>query len=131
MQEVALRLHQHGTAGTIESRASFAVRIARNVLIDRWRRDTARQRDRHVSLEEYHHPAEDISPARVLEGQETLALVLRSLGDLPERTRQAFILHRFEAMSYAAIAACLDISVSAVEKHISKAMRHLSARFGD
>ena len=45
---------------------------------------------------------------------------------LPERTRDVFMLHRFEQMSYPEIARAFGISVSAVEKHIIKALRRLT-----
>lgn len=131
VQEVALRLHQRQGEGRIQSPEGYAVQVARSVLTDRWRRDATRQREAHVSLEDYHHPVEEISPARVLEGKERLTKVMQSLQDLPERTRQAFVLHRFEEMSYGAIASHLGISVSAVEKHIMKAIRHLMTCAGD
>ena len=130
-QEVALRLHQRGREADVACPEAFAMQVARNVMADRGRRDRVRAHDQHVALEEYHHPVEDLSPARVIEGRETLALVLRSLGELPERTRQVFVLQRLEGMSYAAIASHLEISVSAVEKHMSKAMRHLAACLGE
>lgn len=131
VQEVALRLHQRQAESRIESPEGYAVQVARSVLTDRWRRESVRQRDRHVSLEDFHHPVEEISPARVLEGKEKLAQVLRSLEELPDRTRQVFVLHRFEELSYAAIASHMEISVSAVEKHIMKAIKHLAKRMGD
>ena len=131
VQEVALRLHQRQAESRIESPEGYAVQVARSVLTDRWRRESVRQRDRHVTLEDYHHPVEDISPARVLEGKERLTQVLRSLEELPDRTRQVFVLHRFEELSYAAIASHMEISVSAVEKHIMKAIKHLAKRMGD
>ncbi|WP_226637484.1 RNA polymerase sigma factor [Novosphingobium profundi] len=130
-QEVALRLHQRRGDSRIESLESYAFQVARSVLTDRWRREAVRQREAHVSLEDYHHPVEEISPARVLEGKQRLARVMVSLRDLPDRTRQVFVLHRFEEMSYAAIASHFGISISAVEKHIMKAIRHLSACVGE
>lgn len=130
-QDVALRLHQRGRVADVACPEAFAMRVARNVMADRGRRNRARAYEQHVALEEFHHPVEDLSPARVIEGKETLALVLRSLGELPERTQQVFALHRMEGMTYSSIASCLEISVSAVEKHISKAMRHLAACLGE
>ncbi|MED5545835.1 MAG: sigma-70 family RNA polymerase sigma factor [Pseudomonadota bacterium] len=130
-QEVALRLHQRRGDNRIESLESYAFQVARSVLTDRWRREAVRQREAHISLEDYHHPVEEISPARVLEGKQRLARVMVLLRDLPDRTRQVFVLHRVEEMSYAAIASHFGISVSAVEKHIMKAIRHLSACVGE
>ena len=48
-----------------------------------------------------------------------------ALAALPPKTREAFILHRYEEMTYAAIAARLQISVSGVEKLIIRALRQL------
>ena len=44
---------------------------------------------------------------------------------MPERTRDIFVLHRFENISYGEIAMRMNISVSAVEKHIMKALKLL------
>ena len=61
-------------------------------------------------------------------GQEQLRVVERALHELPERTRVVFTLHRFEEMSYAQIARRLQVSVSAIEKHMIKALAHLARR---
>jgi RNA polymerase sigma-70 factor (ECF subfamily) len=44
---------------------------------------------------------------------------------LPPRTRDAFLLHRFEDQTYGQIAKRLGVSVSMVEKHIAEALRQL------
>jgi RNA polymerase sigma-70 factor (ECF subfamily) len=128
VQEVALRMQTRRSPGAIENVEGYLFQVAHSVLADRGRRDSVRQRSAHQSLEEYHHPVEERSPARVLEAKEQLAIVIAALDDLPDRTRYAFVMHRFEEMSYSDIARHLGISVSAVEKHMMKAIRHLSTR---
>jgi RNA polymerase sigma-70 factor (ECF subfamily) len=49
----------------------------------------------------------------------------RSIGVLPQKCRQAFLLSREEDLSYKDISGHMGISVSTVEKHISKALRIL------
>ena len=49
----------------------------------------------------------------------------RSINLLPEKCRQAFLLSRGEELSYKDISGHLGISVSTVEKHISKALKFL------
>lgn len=51
-----------------------------------------------------------------------------ALSELTPRCREVFLLHRVCEMSYSEIAAELGISISAVEKHIIKALRHCRQR---
>jgi RNA polymerase sigma factor (sigma-70 family) len=126
VQEVALRMQTRRATDAIDNIEGYLFQVAQSVLTDRGRRDTVRHRSAHDSLEEFHHPVEDRSPERVLQGKEHLAQLIAAMNDLPDRTRLAFVLHRFEEMSYAAIARHMGISVSAVEKHIMKAIKHLA-----
>jgi RNA polymerase sigma-70 factor (ECF subfamily) len=73
----------------------------------------------------------DFSPERVLLGKEALVRATAVLLELPERTRMVFVMRRLEGMRYLDIAARLGISVSAVEKHMTRAMAHLVSRMGD
>jgi RNA polymerase sigma factor (sigma-70 family) len=130
VQEVALRMQVRRSRERIDNFQGYIFQVARSVLVDRGRRDRVNKRAQHETLFDLHHPVEELSPARVLEGKEQLALVLVALKELPEKTRQIFVLHRFEEMSYAGIACHMGVSVSAVEKHIMKAIRHLAARLG-
>jgi RNA polymerase sigma-70 factor (ECF subfamily) len=50
---------------------------------------------------------------------------------MPERTRTIFLLKRLDGLRHKAIATQLGISISAVEKHIVRAMEHLMACAGD
>lgn len=45
------------------------------------------------------------------------------LKQIPPKSRQAFILHRFEKMKYKEVAEFLDISIKTVENHIGKAIK--------
>jgi RNA polymerase sigma-70 factor (ECF subfamily) len=126
VQEVAIRLHSRRAGDAISNPAAYLFQVAHSVLTDHARRNQVRHRSAHLTLEEDHHPVEVRCPERVLQGKEDLARLVAAIGELPDRTRQAFVLHRFEEMSYAAIARHLGISVSAVEKHIMKAIRILT-----
>ena len=58
-------------------------------------------------------------------------IVRQSLYQLPQQTRQAFILSRFKEMSNREIAETLNISVKGVEYHISKALKALRVALKD
>lgn len=130
MQDVALRMETRRADGPIQNVEGYLFQVAHSVLTDRARRDATRCRSRHNSLEEIHHPVEVLSPLRVLEGREQVQRLVAALDTLPARARQAFVLHRFEDMSYSAIARQMGVSVSAVEKHIARAVRQLAEAIG-
>jgi RNA polymerase sigma-70 factor (ECF subfamily) len=128
VQEVLLRIERRRTKEPIDNIEGYLFQVASSVLTDTLRADRSRQRSKHTELTEFHHPVEVLSPDRVLEGKQQLALALSVLESMPERSRQAFILVRFEQMSYSAASRVMGISVSAVEKHIMKVVRRLTER---
>ena len=131
VQEVLLRIQTRKPAPIVNNVEGYLFEVAANVLIDRSRRDRTRRRSDHCELQDFHHPVDEMSPERVLQGREQVARVMAALNALPERTRRVFILVRFEEMSYKLVAQRLGISVSAVEKHVMKALRQLHARLRD
>ena len=60
--------------------------------------------------------------------QEQINLVI---GQLPERSRQIFLMSRFKGLKNREIADNLQISTTAVEKHIAKALKSFSKHFKD
>lgn len=56
---------------------------------------------------------------------ETSATIDRTINQLPQACRNAFLLSRYELKSYKEIATLLNISVNTVEKHIGKALKKL------
>lgn len=77
----------------------------------------------HVSLEEGALAAND--PVALLESRDMLARVDAAIVALPLRTREIFMAHRFEDMTYPQIAERVGVSIKTVEKHISLALREL------
>ncbi|RKF21690.1 RNA polymerase sigma factor [Altericroceibacterium spongiae] len=132
VQTVALRIQSRGEASSaIENPERYIFQVARSVMIDQHRKNVSRQAARHETLEEWHHPVDEMSPDRIVESADALQHVMNALHCLPTRTRQAFVLHRFEHLSYGDIAAEMGISISAVEKHIMRAIRKLSVALDD
>jgi RNA polymerase sigma-70 factor (ECF subfamily) len=122
-QEVFLNMHARRTEARIENIQSYVFSVAAHVLA----RHRARRCSERISYSEadqakVHGPqvpsAEDEAISR--EGLQRLVATLESL---PARSRNVFVLHRFEDMSYQAIACQLRISVSAIEKHIMNALK--------
>jgi RNA polymerase sigma factor (sigma-70 family) len=127
--EVFARL-AHNRLQSVETPEAYLFTTASSVMIDRSRRDRARCRDQHVSIDGIDISSDAPSPARIFEGKEALMRLSTILDELPERTREIFLLSRLDRLSNTQLAARHGISVSAIEKHMTKALAHLRNRFG-
>jgi RNA polymerase sigma factor (sigma-70 family) len=132
VQEVFIRLHRAQHEGGDVASEAYIFTVASNILRDRYRSDRRRERNRHVewsTIDDRESAlVEHRNPERVALGRDAIREVNAALAELPARTRDVFILFRFEGMSQARIAALYQISVSAVEKHVARALVHLSTR---
>ena len=64
-------------------------------------------------------------PFQEMQSREIFDVVLKTLEDLPERTRQIFIMNRQEGLKYKEIAHKLSISVKTVEANMGRALKEL------
>jgi RNA polymerase sigma-70 factor (ECF subfamily) len=126
VQDVFTRIVARDGGDRVEHLGGYIAKTASSVIADRGRRRSARRADLHVAFDSDLHGGEEFDPERVLSGREDLDAAAAALLSLPERTRTVFVLRRLEDYSYRDIAVHLGISVSAVEKHLVKALRHLS-----
>lgn len=132
VQDVFLRLvKKPGFDGTLPTAKAYILETAKNAHIDWLRRRRVRECDSHGELENEQPADADFSPERVLIGRERLAEATAALLELPERTRVIFVLRRIEGLKCKDVARRLNISVSAVEKHMARAMAHLMKRVED
>lgn len=135
-QDVLLKVVRACERGQIERADSYVFKVAINLLRDQRRRALRVGPTVFVPIEEdvdgqlESELVEAISPERVLLSEDSLADVLRSLGELGELTRNIFILFRLENMKQKDIAALYGIGQSTVEKHVVKAVVHLAKRYG-
>jgi RNA polymerase sigma-70 factor (ECF subfamily) len=127
VQEVFARIVSRNSSERIEHLGGYILKTAGSILADRARRRSTRHADSHIAFDPDQHGGADIDPERTLSDKEDLHVATAALLSLPERTRTIFVLRRLEGWRMNDIAAHLGISISAVEKHMLKAMRHLSA----
>ena len=124
-QEVYLRLTQSPHWQTADEPEAFVITIARNLIIDLAWRQRVRQHGHHVALD----PERDHDQTPSIEQQfgerAELQRVIAAIQHLKEPARRAFILHRFEDMTYGQIAAHMGISIKTVEKYISQCLQAL------
>lgn len=126
-QEVFLRLASAGT-GHMQTAESYIFRIAVNLLRDRGRREKVRSDHRAEALADSDAGIDLLDPMRVAAGRESLAGLSAGLRELPELTRTIFVLYRLESVDKRDIAHAFDISPSTLERHLARAMLHLSRR---
>jgi RNA polymerase sigma factor (sigma-70 family) len=123
VQQVFLRLSQHPDVAVIQNPDAYVFQTASNTLRDHLRRTMVRAA---AASREGEKADSAFSPERVLLGREAMALVVAALRQLPERTRDVFMLRCFEGLKHAEIARLYGISVRAVEKHAAKALARVS-----
>jgi RNA polymerase sigma factor (sigma-70 family) len=126
VQEVLLSVHARQTGAPIQNIEGYLFAVAAKALSKHRQRPGALSGWAEDELEGL--SSEEACAERALIGRQNLAKAVEIItAGLPPRTREVFVLHRFEEMTYPAIAAALSISVSAVEKHIMIALKHLAA----
>lgn len=116
-----VRLSEYSERESVENPSAFLVRTAANLAVDEQRRQRVR-RESPLDIGEMLEisDGQPLHP-EVLAARERLEKVMAALESLGPRTREIFLLHRLDGLKYREIAARLDITVSAVEKHIAKA----------
>ena len=122
IQEVFVNLYSRQASTVVEDMERYLFTVAAHALQRRMKRD---RRWEFLDDRDDLEPREDISPEREVMAREKLSSAMRVIADLSPRTRQVFLLHRFEEMTYRRISEALGISVSAVEKHMMAALKAL------
>jgi RNA polymerase sigma-70 factor (ECF subfamily) len=120
VQEAWIRLACYGRDHLVEQPEAFLMRAALNLSIDAHRaRET---RGEEVQVEDV--VLVDATPGaeNALLARERLVRLSKCLAQLNDKTRAIFLAHRIDGVSYQEIARRHRLSISAVEKHIAKAV---------
>lgn len=131
VQDVFLRIAKLRDLSAIDKPDRYIFATAASALRDSGRRATVRQRSGHDAFDELQHGADDLSPERILAGKQAVARFQTALRELPERTRDVFVLRVFDGVKMEMVARSMGISKRAAEKHYAKAMVHLAAVMKD
>lgn len=124
VQDVFLKLQSRDATTTIENVEGYIFRTAASVLATRLRRETWRW-GRQEDLDEAPGTDETYSPERILIGRQAVERLMVAISELPPRTAQAFLLHRFENLTREAVGRRMGISRKGVEAHLKRALRRL------
>lgn len=96
-------------------------------IFDVFRRQVTREKYVDHALKNLRH--DTITPEEALQIKELKEKIDNVTKEIPEKCREVFLLSRVENLPHKKIAELLGISVSTVEKHISKATRILRTHF--
>ena len=121
-QEAFLRLWRDCTKVPIEKVKGYLFAVAGNLFLDEKKHEQVVLRfQRQAPTEE----ATDDNPHFDLETRELQDRLEKAIAQLPENQRVVFLMNRMDKMKYTEIAACLDLSVKAVEKRMHLALVEL------
>jgi RNA polymerase sigma-70 factor (ECF subfamily) len=121
IQEAFLRLHVYCQSQEVQQHEAFLTRTVLNLSVDRHRRE---HRELYVKDSPEDLMLADLRPTpdEDLAAEQRLSLASGVLDGLPPRTREIFLMHRLDGYGCAQIATAFGISLSAVEKHIARAV---------
>lgn len=114
----------------LASPAPYLQRIARNLLFDRAKRPEIRLAALQVPISDKCDPSVAPDQCQQIEADDVMRIYRRALGELPEKTRQVFLLHRVDECTYKEIGKRLGISIPTVQYHVARALAHIDAALG-
>lgn len=122
VQDCFLRLWQNCKDVAEEKSKSYLFTTASRLQIDDYRK--AKVRLKYV--QQSNAQTTDTKDGQyVLEENEFKTRLEDTINTMKDKSREVFMMNRYDKMTYKDIAATLDISVKAVEKRMSKALAHL------
>jgi len=105
---------------------AFMFSVARNLLIDRARRERIVAIDLRADLDGLNLLIDDLSPERRATGREQLQKLAELFEQLPTRCREVVWMRRVEDLPQKEIARRLRIAEATVEKHLVRGVRMLA-----
>jgi len=121
VQEAFIKLWENCEKVPKEKAKSFLYTVVNNTFLN----VTAHKKVILKHQNQYQHHHNDQSPQYIMEENEFKNILQNAIGNLTEGQRTAFLLNRIEGKKYREIAEILEISVKAVEKRMSLALKSL------
>jgi RNA polymerase sigma factor (sigma-70 family) len=103
----------------------FVITIARNLLIDRLRRERIVPMEAVADLDALHAALDAPSPENATIARDELRLLQIALERLPQRTREVIVMRRVEGLSRAEISVRLGISQETISAHVTDGVHAL------
>jgi RNA polymerase sigma factor (sigma-70 family) len=126
LQDVYVRVCEAAKKQRPSSTKSFVFATARNLLIDRTRRERVIPIDTVESIEALNAAVDEPGSERTLMAREELRRVQSALDRLPPRCREVVVLRRIEGLSRSNIAARMGITEATVSEHLAYGIRAIT-----
>jgi len=123
VQEAFLRVLKARESGQVNSPRAFLFAAARNLAIDRLRRERIFPTESLTEIDHSSVKAEDAGVPEAVGRNQELELLTFAIQSLPERCRQVLTLRKIYGLSQKVIAAELNITEHTVEAQIANGMR--------
>lgn len=129
-QEACLRLCLADLENGVRNRRAFLHRAARNLVADFYRRKFCGNLPReNLGLDSDQSSQETgNSVEEVLFREEQIAALVRVIGELPQRCKQVFVMHRLKEKTQRQVSRELGISRQMVERHVAKGLERCRER---
>ncbi|MGZ3297922.1 MAG: RNA polymerase sigma factor [Asticcacaulis sp.] len=137
IQDLYVRLSGLKAEPAVDNPTAYLFRMANNIYLNRLRAlKSERSRDhawQQTSFETLGGDAvaDEPGPEARIAGRQQVARLKAAIDALPERSREIFRLHKLDGLTQTQVASRLGLSISAVEKHLSAALKILTARLSD
>jgi RNA polymerase sigma-70 factor, ECF subfamily len=134
-QEIFLRVYEGAAHYTIQSRfTTWLYRIATNVCLNEVRKPQFKAVHQPLSIERGPDPGPPLGgctngePQKLLERQALANALREALERIPEKQRTAFMLNKYQELSYTEVAGIMKTSEKAVKSLIHRAKETLAER---
>ena len=124
--EALTRAYAAADWARIDHGRSYLFAIARNLILDAARRNKVVAFDAFADLGALNLPDGQPSPEAAVTARDELRVLQAAVDRLPPRAREVFLLRRIDNLSLVEVADRLGLSVSTVEKHLTRAMAELT-----
>jgi RNA polymerase sigma-70 factor (ECF subfamily) len=126
IQETCYRILSTGCLDHVRDPKPFVFRTAKNIVLDRIRRDAVVNIEAMANLDELEIADTAPSPERVVFAREELKWVFGLIGNLPDRCKSVFRARRVQGLSQNETAETLGLTDSVVEHEMMRGMRLMS-----
>ena len=128
-QEVYMRVCESAAVEIPRAAKPFVFTVARNLLIDRARREPIVSIEAVADLEILNVAIDEPGPDRSTIARDELRRLQEALETLPLRSRSAVVMRKVDGLSRREIAARMGVAEKTVERHLTEALRVLARTF--